>query len=195
MHKKSVLFGMGIGILMMVAVTFVTYIVQRAAYLNENTRLMAMVDELEAAPVVGSPVDSEYIVIRARSIGMVFPDEVEPETVTVYVEQNGQQNDNGYISNDLPDEPEEQDYIPEQTPEPSPTATPVQQGWGITILSGITASEVASEFEYRGLVENGDEFLQFLIDRGYETRIQIGYFEVPLDANFDQIVNIIIYGN
>ena len=37
MHRKSVFFGVGCGILLMVAISFVTYIVQRAAHINENT--------------------------------------------------------------------------------------------------------------------------------------------------------------
>ena len=203
MHRRSMFFGMGIGILAMVAITFVAYTVQRTAYLNENTRLTALLEAAEIAPEQ-RPVDSYYVIDRARSIGMVFPDEVQPETVLNFDEPIGG-DEAQYVYNSYEDhtgyyEPyEEQPETPiEPEPEPEPTeALPIADylPWRMTIPEGITASQVATEFGYRGVVENADEFLQFLIDNDYATSIQAGTFEVPRNASFQQIVNIIVYGH
>jgi len=203
MHKKSMFFGMGIGILAMVAVSFVTYIVQRTAHLNENTQLMAMVEELEAATPAGS-VDSYYVIDRARSIGMVFPDEIDPQIVLYFPDPiDGDEAEYVYnagagMESDI-EPPEELDAQatpePTSTPEPTPSPTALYNAVRMTISPGLTATQAAVYFEQMGLVDSAEEFSQFLIDNGYQTSILAGYFEVPRGSTFQEIVNIIVYGN
>ena len=206
MHKRSMFFGLGIGILAMVAISFVTYTVQRTSYLNEQARLIAMVEELEAAPVA-VPVDTDYVVNRARGIGMVFPDEVEPEIIfyfpdSVYADDEDEHAYSSNVSysgvndNASYEEAAQSETQVMPTPHPSSPAlvyTPTHVG--MLILPGLTASEAANYFEQMGLVDNANEFSQFLIDNGYSTSIQAGYHIVPRGASFWEIVDIIVYGN
>ena len=201
MHRRSMFFGMGVGILAMVAITFVAYTIQRTVYLNENNRLTALLEAAEITPEP-PPVDSNYVIDRARSLGMVFPDEVQME-VAAHLETVGDEVQ--YVYNSYAGygeeyyEPYEEPYEeqPEAPADPDPTPAPPVTDylpWRMTIPEGITASQVAFEFGYMGVVENGDEFLRFLVDNGYSTSIQAGSFEVPRGASFQEIVNIIVYG-
>jgi hypothetical protein len=198
-------FGMGIGILAMVAISFVTYIVQRTVYLNEHARLAALLEEHEAA--AANPVDSLYVIDRARSLGMVFLDEIEPETVLHASNPIGDEYtdqvynayyayDDGYEDYTEPDEP---DVTPPEGPAvqamPQPTPEGTRQIWRAIIPDGITASHVASEFALRGLVDDADDFLQFLVDRGYQFSVLAGTHDVPRGASFEEIANIIVHGN
>ena len=206
MHKKSMLFGVGVGILSMVAISFVTYVVQRAAHFDENSRLMAMVEQHEAAPVANS-VDADYIVDRARDIGMIFPDEAEPEVVLYtpdpdldfYDDENNEaepvlDSDEGHIEDGDYNEDELEQPQTETESEPIEEPEP-RSSWVFTITGGVTASQVALEFESRGLVDSADEFLQFLVNNGHTQSILAGQHEVPFGADFYEIVDIIIYGN
>lgn len=80
MHKKSVFFGIGIGILGMALVSFLAYAVQRSYYLDENARLLYLLGEsLQNEPGFEGELglDDEYIIGRAMEIGMVFYNEAE----------------------------------------------------------------------------------------------------------------------
>jgi hypothetical protein len=201
MHKKSMFFGIGVGILVMVAVSFVTYTVQRASYLNEQARLMAMVEDLEARPQA-APVDTIYVVNRARDIGMVFPDEIEPEIVIYIPEPDEAQHlhnvnaGNGDYDDPVPPEEARPEAQVEPTPSPdSPALVYTPTHVGMLIRPGLTASEAAFYFEEMGLVDDANEFSQYLIDNGYSTSIRAGYHIVPRGVGFRDIVNIIVYGN
>ncbi|MCL2572993.1 MAG: hypothetical protein FWE34_00395 [Defluviitaleaceae bacterium] len=221
MHRKSMVFGIGIGILVMVAVSFVTYIVQRAAHLNENANLVAMVHEQEnnisflealAAENQGTIVDAYYVIDRARDIGMVFPAEIEPQVI-VYTPESVEDEDveevyNSYDDIDEPDEPdlqepddddqaEQQEIVDTNQPDTHVAVAQPDENMHppFIISSGVTASEVSSFFEQGSIVESGDDFLQFLINNGYATSILAGSHAVPRGASFEEIVNIIVYGN
>ena len=206
MHRRSMFFGMGVGILAMVAITFVAYTVQRTVYLNENTRLTALLEAAEITPEPQS-VDSYYVINRARNLGMVFPDEVQTE-VAAHFPEPAVGDEVQYVYNSYADYPEEyygppyEEPYEEQPADPHPTPEPTPEPlvaayppWSFTIREGVTASQVAFEFGYVGVVEDGDEFLRFLVDNSYSTSILAGSFEVPRGATFEEIVNIIVYGN
>jgi len=203
MHKKSIFFGIGIGILAMVAITFVAYIVQRAAHVNENIRLVALLEAAETAPPGNNgeiAVDSYYVIDRARDMGMVFPNEIMPDATWhnegptggyttengaydaeyVYNPNAGYEN-NGGTNGHHPD-------LPQQTTEAA------QNAIGMMISPGLTASEAAIYFEQMGLVDSADEFSQFLIEHSYATSIRAGYHIVPRGSSFEAIVDIIVYG-
>ena len=204
MHRRSMFFGMGVGILAMVAITFVAYTIQRTVYLNENNRLTALLEAAEITPEP-PPVDSNYVIDRARSLGMVFPDEVQMEVAAHFPETTGG-DEVQYVYNSYDGygeeyyEPYEEPYEeqPETPADPDPTPAPEEienLQWRIIIPEGVTATQVAEEFGEKGVVGNTDEFLQFLIDNGYATQIQAGTFYLPGYASFEEIVNIIVYGN
>ena len=148
---------------------------------------------------MANPVDYDYIIDRARDMGMVFRDEIEPEIIVQFVEPDepAHNDDTTYAEPDEPyDEPIE--------PTPQPTSTPAspaasepfytQTHVGMFIRSGLTASQAAAYFENMGLVGSADEFSQYLIDNGYAHSIRAGHHIVPRGASFQDIVNIIVYG-
>ena len=211
MHKKSLFFGMGIGILAMVAISFFTYVVQRSAHLNAIDELRGRLEASEmayATPPEINPVDIYFIVDRARDLGMVFPDEIEPEIIYYFLppEEAANVDYNGYDYDPAdPDEPYEEvyepyeeayePYVPYEAYEPYEPQQPTARYVSMNIRPGLTASEAAYYFELMGMVESALEFEQFLVERGYQTSVLAGHHIVPRGASFQEIVDIIVHGN
>ena len=201
MHRKSLFFGMGLGILCTVAIAFGAYAVQRRAFANEAALSLASPPLSDDA----DKIDPEYLVIRAREMGMVFPDEIVlPDNSTV--------NNNGYCPDETPDalnandndeynEHYENDY--EDTNDATDPDETVGDDVGeepyryvqFTISPGASATEFAARAAEAGLVPNAEEFLSFLETQGYTHSIRAGVFYVPRGASFWDIVNIVVYGN
>ncbi|MCL2376856.1 MAG: hypothetical protein FWC76_05600 [Defluviitaleaceae bacterium] len=190
MHKRSVFFGVGIGILVMVVVAFGTYIVQRAAHTSETNRLVALLEE--HYHIVPSEVDYDYVIDRAREFGMVFPAEIETPVDVEPINAQNDQTDHETIDEPIADEEPVEELIEE--PEPTPTPAP-REYIRMTISAGISAARAAPYFEASGLVENAEDFLEFLINNGYEHSIRAGVFSIPEGASYHEIVNIIVHGN
>jgi len=201
MHRKSLFFGIGIGSLVAVMIVFVAYIIQRASYINEISRLEEL---LYNEPYqVYAELHDEDIILMARELGMIFfheidlPQETNPNTMTEEITE-AEDEVRHHIEN-----PEEIDEIEEieppnppvaPSPLPSPaTAVPTGFRW-VYIPEDLAASDIAAILGEAGIITNVGAFVQFLIDNGYTMTIMAGEFVLPVDGDFDVIVNQILAG-
>jgi len=168
MHKRSVFFGVGIGILVMVAIAFGTYMVQLATHASETARLVALLEE--QGHIIPDGVDSDYVLARARELGMVFPAEVEMITV---VEHPATHDEQYVCDTESLGEPNMDEEL-ELTPAPVP-----RNYIRMTISAGISATHAVPYFEASGLVADAEDFLEFLISGGYQHSIRAGCFIYP----------------
>ncbi|KUP05987.1 hypothetical protein Q73_09410 [Bacillus coahuilensis m2-6] len=65
----------------------------------------------------------------------------------------------------------------------------------VTIESGVSIGEISSRLESEGFIEDQYDFNNFLKEKGYEQKIQLGEFKITSDMNYDQIAKIITKQN
>lgn len=61
----------------------------------------------------------------------------------------------------------------------------------LEINNGMTPSQISSLLEQAGMIENADEFTQFVEENGYSTKIQLGVFEISKGMSSEEIAKII----
>ncbi len=198
MHAKSLVFGLGTGIIICSVVLFLIYSFDlkktaadsASAVAGESPKPSPLTDtevaELAAKigmvfPTAQQPValTSEEIIQQAERLGMVFP-AAEPDVKPVT-------------------EPVVEPVVeatPEPTPRPKPTPTPIpDQKFPdrtiVTILSGSGAWAVAEKFYKLGIVENSEDFLNYLINQSATKKIMSGTYTIPVGATYEDIINMI----
>lgn len=83
---------------------------------------------------------------------------------------------------------------PTVVPTPVATAEPVEENPNvitIQINSGDGSYEACKQLEEAGLVESASAFDRYLYDNGFDKRINVGTFAIPLDAEPEQIAKIL----
>jgi len=61
----------------------------------------------------------------------------------------------------------------------------------LEVEQGMTSEKVASILKESGVIKDDKLFNQYMIKQGYATIIKMGEYQIPIDASFEQIVNII----
>ena len=202
MDKKSVIFGIGTGMLAMVLVSFGTYAIQRASHQNAYAALGEQLEE--ALEIANRPLDEDYLILRARQIGMWFPYEIA-STPDVPGDEYENADREPAFEPDEPhetQEPEPPEPIepPEQpeplaTPEPiaQPTMPPAPAGFAmVDIPVNSFGTQIAHILADAGVVPNVGDFLDFLIFHEFDPRLMAGQFYLPLDGDFEDIVRRIL---
>lgn len=181
MHKRdkgSMIFGMGLGVVVTVAVIFVVYIIQRQSYINDNNHLRDMVSELytqiyllENAP--------------AQEISTTPPPTTPPTTPNEAIEAEP-----GTETNE-PNEPETTPTTPAAT-----TAEMAADGRvRVHIPAGAFASDIAQMLYNAGVVTDLNAFINYLVDNNFTVSLMAGDFLLPLDGDFEAIMGQILAGN
>ena len=143
----------------------------------------------------------EEIRARAVQLGMV-----ESSSLTLADIQKQQESTKEQEAQAQPTETQE-----ESVSQPEPTITPeseemvqtseatetVQEPEGaaevlkITINSGSGSYTVSKMLEENLLIDNAEEFDKYLISNGYSRKIRVGTHEIPTDATWEEIADII----
>ena len=69
---------------------------------------------------------------------------------------------------------------------------PVPKTVTVEIKKGMTSEKVAELLKAQGVIKESGLFNQYLISHGYAGIIDYGSFELPVDASYEQIVDVII---
>ncbi|HLO04631.1 MAG TPA: hypothetical protein VK191_16115 [Symbiobacteriaceae bacterium] len=79
-----------------------------------------------------------------------------------------------------------------ETPAAGTTTTPKPGGAvAFVISSGQLSQEIAYNLKAQGFIDNQGNFLARLTERGLETAIQIGEFQIPQGAPLDKVIDLI----
>lgn len=81
---------------------------------------------------------------------------------------------------------------PEATQKPKATQTPKSTSYvRVRIERGMWSDAVAKAMENVGLVENAEDFDEYLCDNGYSSFISVGTYKIPEGASYSEIAAII----
>ena len=131
----------------------------------------AALEETEEKPEEVEPeeVESEEVEPEEVESEEVEPEEVEPEEVKPKEVE--------------PEETEAEKVTPEETV-PAETVT-------ITVRSGASSVSVAKQIEDAGLVSSAGEFDRYLCQNGYDKKICVGTYAIPVGATEEEIARAI----
>lgn len=103
----------------------------------------------------------EYVIDRATEMGMIFFDRL------LFQDDDGTVNDDGdmVLSSD--------DYI------------------YVTIPKGCSTEDVANILEREGLIDDKDDFADFVINKNMSRKLRYGQFLIPKDVTYDQLLEIL----
>lgn len=133
-------------------------------------------------------LSDEEIKKRALQLGMVeekntvlsdLKNQESSSPTIVYDEDEQQESENVPEST----EPGESEEVPEGT-EPAETVT-------ITVVKGDSSVSVSRDLEEAGLVESAKDFDRYLCNNGYDKRISVGTYEIPIGTLEEKIAKII----
>ncbi len=199
MKLKYYLRGLGIGIFVSVLIVGLTSgrqkmtdeeVIARAKELGmvESMVLSDMnsgqgtVDVSEGEPMATKPEETK-------------PEETEPEeTEPVETEPEETEPEETEPEETEPVETEPEETEPEET-KPIEDATepsvPLGETITITIRSGESSVTVSKNLEAAGLIENASAYDRFLCENGYDRKIRVGTYEIPVGASEEEIAEII----
>lgn len=64
----------------------------------------------------------------------------------------------------------------------------------VKINSGMTAGEICRKLQEEGLIEDAEDFRQYLVDKNIQRKLQAGTFEIINGADYDEILGSIYRG-
>ncbi len=74
----------------------------------------------------------------------------------------------------------------------TPTPTPQEERKiSFTVARGMSSGQVAELLEKNGLIEDADDFNQYIVKKGKASIIRIGTYSVEPGSSYDQIIKII----
>lgn len=117
-----------------------------------------------------------------------------PETGEADAQQNTEnQGQDGAEQTPQTAEPNDDSDPTPQTAEPDDedTSSAAADTMQLTISGGSGSYTVSRKLEEAGLVEDAQEFDDFLCDNGYSKRLRAGTFQIPVGASWEEIAGII----
>jgi len=196
MYKKSLLFGIGVGILVMALISFGAYVIQRGAFRNDIAELQGQLDDAAEWLLTQTPSNAPYpayfsdddVLARARELGMVFADELKTD-IEAENEADSENNNAEYYSSD-----DENGYDGEngEANDVHVEADQPDEFVRVYILLNTSSADIAQLLQDSGVVANAATFAQFVIENGYDRRLRAGPHYLPINGDFYEIVDIIM---
>ena len=184
--------GLGIGMLITVLILILSgrtsgqlsdeQIKARAAELGMVMEDKSVLKESEASP--GAALEETEEKPEEVEPEEVEPEEVEPEEVEPEeVESEEVEPEEVKPKEVEPEETEAEKVTPEETV-PAETVT-------ITVRSGASSVSVAKQIEDAGLVSSAGDFDRYLCQNGYDKKICVGTYAIPVGATEEEIARAI----
>ncbi len=141
------------------------------------------------------------VIQKAKELGMVFP-EVETEAVEQSVEKRlEKQPDSKEVSPaavEGTEKVEESEKKKEAKDKLEKSKDDIQNASNyhgknrtFVVRSGLLSSSVSREMEEAGIIDDADEFDEYLQEKGYERMVRSGKYKIPADADIETIAKII----
>lgn len=74
---------------------------------------------------------------------------------------------------------------------PKPTKAPENGTISFTISSGMSSGQVASLLVKKRLIEDADDFNQYIVNKGKASIIRVGTYKISSDSTYDDIITLI----
>lgn len=156
----------------------------------------------------------EEIIKRAEQLGMVMEDDSiegldnlsSTEDLSVS-EESAKPENPGIEDSKKTAEPEEskepsESSQPKESPKPSQSSQPEEsekpkgskkpdRKITFVIKAGMSSGMIATALENAGLIDDAKAFDEYMCDKGYDSKISTGTYEIPDGADYDRIIDAI----
>jgi len=185
--RRSMLFGVGIGFCVAVAILFVAYIVQRQTYYGRINELNERVHELENLLL------EAHGYIDVPNLGSVTISQ-EPVTTTAAEEEQTEAATEAETTMTEQNQEESTPATETTTVAQQATNPPVEGSIWVHIPANIGASEIAQILVNSGVIEDFNAFLAYLVENGFTVSLMAGNFLLPVGGEFEVIMGSILAG-
>ena len=146
----------------------------------------------ENNPRYGKKMSDEEVIKRAEELGMVMKEE-EPlfSSESQMVEQTESQIAEQEESTELIQQTEHTEQTESTEQKTDETQT---EFYHLIIPTGTVPRIICKELEENGVIDNAAEFRQYLVEVGYATSIIAGEYDVPYQASYEEIYQILKAG-
>ena len=128
-------------------------------------------------------LSDEVIIKEALKLGMVMPESTEGNDSLWGTSDDTQNEDDSTLDNESNTE--------SQSTEDEQTGVDDTVGI-ITVIDGDAARHVSEKLKEAGLIEDPEDFRNYLSRMGYASRIKNGTFEIPKGSSYEEICRYII---
>lgn len=166
-------------------------------------------------------ITDEYIIKEAKKLGMVMKDEVsgnnslfgnggtqgkedsqsteEAETEGNQIPESQMQESQIPESEVIPSEsesasePESESQTPAVSEQPVESESSTREYVTIVVEYGDNARQVAEKLKEAGVIDDSEVFRKYIGSNGYAYDLLVGPYEIPVDADFKEICEILIH--
>lgn len=186
MSLKSFSFGLGLGIAFVSILSLVLIRMEVKKVEVENQNQAAAVE-----------MSDEDVINRAKELGMIFytelPSKKDAEKEDESALEDSDLSEDRINDEDTPDlTEEEQENIREDDENFSDESGEDVKTVHLTIKSGAMAGTVSADLQKKGLIDDAEDFKNYLIQNKYSTKVLTGEFEIPEGSDYDEIIDIIV---
>ena len=143
----------------------------------------------------GKKMSDEEVIKRAEELGMVMKEE-EPlfSSESQMVEQTESQIAEQEESTELIQQTEHTEHTEQTESTEQKTDETQTEFYHLIIPTGTVPRIICKELEENGVIDNAAEFRQYLVEVGYATSIIAGEYDVPYQASYEEIYQILKAG-
>ena len=167
MKLKYYLRGLGIGV-------FVSVIVMTVAFGNRK------------------PMTDEEIKARAKELGMIENSVLaDMNKEDVQDTEDIKEPENTQDTEDIKEPEDTQDTEDEEEQKPQTSENPNEGTITITVVGGDNSWTVSKRMEEAGLIESAKDFDTHLCRYGYDKKISVGSYKIPVTATHEEMAKIL----
>lgn len=173
MSKKNLLLGLGTGVILSSIVFYIAFVISFRPVNDEYIISKAKELNMIAANEIPQPetLSNEDIISRAKELGMMFESDITIKNDEMESVEDTQQSE---ITSVTPiDETETTEII------------------DIRILPGSSAVTISKTLHESGVIDNSEDFLEFLKQNNKANTIRAGYFKIPIGSSNQDILKIL----
>ncbi len=186
MKRKYFLRGLGAGILF-------GAIIMLAAYMTSGSYRMSDDDIIKRAEKLGMVMKETDVIASAGDITTEAITEKTTEATTektteATTEATTESTTEGTTTEATTEATTEEKTTEATTEKEKPDGTKAT----ITVSSGMSSETIAALLEDAGLIDSASEFNSYLVSNGYDSRLEVGSFDLEADMTYEEIAKILI---
>lgn len=181
MKRKYFVRGLGVGILFGALIMF-------AAYMTSGKNHMSDEDVIKRAQELGMVKQSEYVLESDVTSENTTTEEIKTEATTEKVTTEATTTTE--VTTEKTTETEattEKTTTEAATTEQTDTKTKAT----ITVSGGMSSETISSLLENAGLVDSASKFNSFLVQNGYDKKLETGSFDISGGMTYEEIAKIL----
>lgn len=126
-------------------------------------------------------ISDDAVIARAKELGMIMAEDAKDKIPA----------DDSKKQEDIPSADDGGQKLQGDNTQDVPGNTQVTQ-MEFTVEVGESSNQVAQKLAELGMVDNAETFNQYMVDNGYDNRVQAGTILIPQGADYETVAKLLI---